>query len=193
VRWILWAVVLSGCVGAKSGLSPSEGAARAAYERDRQPARLIEALHLQRGEVVADVGAGAGYLTHRLARAVGPTGRVIATDVDASALARIETSPESTAGEAPIATRLVSPDAPGLELGVYDLILLSEVDQYLPDRARYLAALAHALRPRGRIAVTNRFVYRAPLALAAAQAGLTLVAPSIDLPAHYLVFLEAHR
>ena len=190
MRWILWAALLSGCVGGKSGLSPAE---RAAYERDRQPARLIEALHLQTGEVVADVGAGAGYLTHRLARAVGPTGRVIATDVDASALARIETSPESTAGEAPIATRLVSPDAPGLEPGVYDLILLSEVDQYLPDRARYLAALAHALRPRGRIAVTNRHVYRAPLALAAAQAGLTLVAPSIDLPARYLVFLEAHR
>ena len=54
-------------------------------EREEQPGRAVEALGITRGMVVADVGAGSGYYTVRLAKAVGPDGRVYATDIQPGA------------------------------------------------------------------------------------------------------------
>src|SRR4051812_47057700 len=65
----------------------SRAMSQAAYDGWRQPDAVIAALGLSPGQVVADVGAGKGYLSGRLARAVGPTGRVVATDIDPDALA----------------------------------------------------------------------------------------------------------
>jgi SAM-dependent methyltransferase len=155
-------------------------------DRYRRPDLLVGALHFAPGAVVADVGAGTGYLTHRLAARAGAGGRVTATDIDPAALARIGAS---RPGEAPIETRLVSPDDPGLEPARYDLILLSQVDQLLPDRAAYLRKLAGALTATGRIALSNRRVYRAPVLQAAAQAGLRPVAEYDGLPIHFLIEL----
>ncbi len=60
---------------------------RFAYERGRddwqQPERVVASLGIEPGDHVADLGAGSGYFTLRLAEAVGPTGRVYAVDVDA--------------------------------------------------------------------------------------------------------------
>ena len=50
-------------------------------EKEEQPTKLIEALKLQPGDVVADVGAGSGYLSLRIAEAVGPKGKVLAEDI----------------------------------------------------------------------------------------------------------------
>ncbi|MGH7887023.1 MAG: methyltransferase domain-containing protein, partial [Candidatus Binatia bacterium] len=58
-----------------------------AYEgvnRDQwqQPDRVIATLKLRPGDQVADLGAGGGYFTFKLAKAVGPTGKVYAVDID---------------------------------------------------------------------------------------------------------------
>jgi predicted O-methyltransferase YrrM len=154
-------------------------------DRYRRPDLLVAALHVGAGGVVADVGAGAGYLTHRLAARVGPTGRVVATDIDAAQLARIG---PSGPGEAPIVTRTVSPTEPGLEPGAYDLVLMSEVDHLLADRVAYLRKLTPALkRGTGRIAVSNRRAHRAALLEAVARAGLSVKAEYQGLPAHFLI------
>src|SRR5437762_12967694 len=50
-------------------------------EKEEQPARLLDILKLKPGEVVADVGAGSGYLTFRVAERVGPAGKVLAVDI----------------------------------------------------------------------------------------------------------------
>src|SRR5437588_1552033 len=50
-------------------------------EKEEQPARLLEILKPKPGEVVADVGAGSGYYTFRFAERVGPTGKVLAVDI----------------------------------------------------------------------------------------------------------------
>src|SRR5262249_41357653 len=139
--------------------------------------------------VVADVGAGRGYLTDRLALAVGPHGRVVATDIDESALAAIAARPRPS-GSAPVTTQKVAPDRPGLARGAYDLILLAEVDHLLPDRTAYLALLRPALAARGRLAVSNRQVYRARLVSAAAQAGFMLIRESSVLPGQFLAIFE---
>jgi ubiquinone/menaquinone biosynthesis C-methylase UbiE len=162
-----------------------DDADRAIRDRLRRPERLIAALGLKVGQRVADVGAGQGYLTFRLAEAVGPGGRVVATDIDEKALAilRAHAPPNVTA-------RKVDANDPGLEAASYDMVLLSEVDHYLADRTDYLRRLAPALAPDGRIAVTNRRSFRAPLLAAAARAGYRVTGEVTDLPAHFLVLLR---
>ena len=67
-----------------------EGAAwldRPEREKEEAPSKAIAALGLKKGDVVADIGAGSGYYTVRLAEAVGPTGRVVATDLQPGMLA----------------------------------------------------------------------------------------------------------
>ncbi|HEX9103682.1 MAG TPA: class I SAM-dependent methyltransferase [Polyangia bacterium] len=158
----------------------------AEYERYRAPQTILAGLALAPGQRVADVGAGRGFLTTRLAAAVGARGHVVATDIDGAALAAI---PQSGA----IETRVVRADDPGLEPGAYDRILVAEVDQYLGDRADYLRRLARALAPGGFIAVENRLPYRAPLVAAAAAAGLRVTELAPAPPVHFFVKLEPAR
>ena len=155
----------------------------AQYEAYRQPQKIVAALKLAPGLRVADVGAGRGFLTSRLAAAVAPTGRVVATDVDRAALAAIPRAPA-------VETRVVAADDPGLEAGAYDRILVAEVDHYLPDRVAWLRRAALALKPGGFIAVTNRVTYRGALVAAATAAGLRVTDEPLELPAHFFVRLE---
>ena len=178
----LMALAVAAC---KRQPPPDDLGSRESFDRYRQPAKVIASLDLQPGQRVADIGAGHGYLTFRLADKVGPKGLVVATDIDESALAALR---EHRAPN--VAVRKVQPDEPGLEAGNFDLILLSEVDQYLPDRVTYLRKLRAALAPNGRIAVTNRRGFRPALVAAAEQAGYTLVGEVTDLPNHFLVFLR---
>ena len=74
-------------------LAPTMGMEGAAWldrderEAEEAPSKAIAALGIRPGAVVADVGAGSGYYTVRLARAVGGTGRVVATDLQPGMLA----------------------------------------------------------------------------------------------------------
>src|SRR5262245_53316233 len=185
-----WALVISATVSACSSPAGSAGdaPARPSYDDYRQPDRLVAALGLKPGQRVADVGAGRGYLTFRLAAAVGAQGRVVATDIDDAAL---ETLRAHVPKPPNLTVRKVSPRDPGLEPASYDLILLSEVDQYLADRVDYLGRLRAALARDGRIAVTNRHLFRAPLCAAAERAGYVQVGEATDLPGHFLVFFKA--
>jgi ubiquinone/menaquinone biosynthesis C-methylase UbiE len=184
IRWVPFiALSLAAC--------PSqEDRARASYDRFRQPDRVIGALGLVGGQRVADVGAGRGYLTFRLADAVGPTGRVVATDIDDTALQALRAH---TPRRDNVIVRKVAPDDPGLEPASFDLILLSEVDQYLADRVQYLTMLRAALAPGGRIAVTNRRSFRAPVMAAAERAGYVVAYEVTDLPTDFLVILGAEQ
>jgi ubiquinone/menaquinone biosynthesis C-methylase UbiE len=137
------------------------------------PAALVARLHLRRTAIVADVGAGPGFLTLALAAAV-PAGRVIATDVNRDYLA-VAAARAQRQGVRNLETRVVPADDPGLAARSVDLAVLLQVDQYLPDRAAYLRKLRAALRPHGRIAIVNFPIFRAPALAAAAAAGLIVV------------------
>jgi tRNA A58 N-methylase Trm61 len=150
---------------------------------------VVSALGLREGMRVADVGAGSGYLTWRLARAVGPTGHVTATDIDPRALAALVVSGDRALRDR-VEARRVTPSDPGLEPGAYDLVLLSEVDQLLPDRVAYLGRLKTALKPGGRIAIHNRAPFRAALLDAASRAGYHPREVALQ-KTHFLVFLES--
>ena len=157
------------------------------YDRWRQPERVIAALDLAAGQRVADVGAGSGYFTLHLARAVGPRGRVTATDIDERAVSALRAL-DRPAGAAPIEVRQVAPDDPGLERGAYDRILLAQVDHYLADRVDYLRRLRAMLSAGGRVAVSNRVQHRSGLLRDAAAAGYAVVG-DLDLPGQFAVLL----
>src|SRR5688572_32673837 len=82
--------VLLACVmGAMPLLAQTREAEEARREAWQKVDQIFAAMGVQSGATVADVGAGDGFFTSRLARAVGPAGRVFAIDVDEAALARL--------------------------------------------------------------------------------------------------------
>lgn len=164
---------------------------RAAIDQWRQPQRLVAELRLSPGDRVADVGAGRGYLEPYLAAAVGPDGRVVATDIDAAALAALGQMARREGID--VDTRLVTPSDPGLEAGGYDLVLLAMVDHLLPDRADYFRRLVTALAPGGRIAVVNRIDREAAARAGAESAGLETVGVVHDLPGQFVLLLSPRR
>jgi ubiquinone/menaquinone biosynthesis C-methylase UbiE len=73
------------CLGAWGGCAGAKRFMYEGFDRDawQQPAKVIATLALAPGQQVADIGAGGGYFTLPLAKAVGETGRVFAVDVEA--------------------------------------------------------------------------------------------------------------
>lgn len=145
---------------------------QARFDAERRPELLVAALELKPGDRVADIGAGSGLITVHLARAIAPKGRVVATDIDGTVLDLLAQRLQ-TAGLADLVERrVVGADAPGLEPNSYDAILLADVDHYFTDPAAWLRSATAALRPGGRIVISNRIYHRAQSMAAARKAGL---------------------
>ena len=125
-------------------------------ERDawQKPDALVEALDLEPGMTVADLGAGTGYMSRRLSKAVGPRGTVFAVDPEPKLVAhlRARAERERTANVVPV---LGSTDNPRLPTAGVDLVLILDTYHHLDDRLRYFRDLARVLRPRGRVAVVD--------------------------------------
>jgi precorrin-6B methylase 2 len=119
-------------------------------EKEEQPARLLKALGLKPGEVVADVGAGSGYFTFRLAGLVGPKGKVLAVDVQPEMLDLIRK--RLKAGKvANVEPVLGTPTDPKLPAGAVDLILLVDVYHEFSHPYEMTRAMVRALKPGGRL------------------------------------------
>jgi precorrin-6B methylase 2 len=156
------------------------------FDQERQPERIIAALGLRPGMRVADVGAGSGLLTVHVARAVFPGGKVVATDIDGEMLKFLGARMESAGFDTVVETRVVQPADPGLEAGRYDMILLAQVDHYFDDRVAWLSKAAPALKPDGRLAITNRVQHRAAAMAAAASVGFQVVTEINDIPGQFV-------
>ena len=77
-----------------AGVMGYQGAAwldREERDVEEEPDRALDAIRIAKGSTVADVGAGSGYMTMRMARRVGPEGRVYATDIQPQMLAMLRT------------------------------------------------------------------------------------------------------
>lgn len=124
---------------------------RAAWQ---QPEVVVRALKLSPGDTVADIGAGTGYLNAHLAAAVGPTGRVIAIDVEPNLVAFMQE--RATREDTPqVQARLGAYADPGLQPGEADRILLVDTYHHIDSRTAYFHALRPTLRPGGRLVVVD--------------------------------------
>lgn len=116
--------------------------------------RIFDALALRPGARVADVGAGDGEWTERLARQVGPEGHVWATEVEAEKVEKIE-SRLARASLENVTTLLGHQHDTGLPADCCDAILLRLVYHHFQDPAPMRASLKRALRPGGRLVIVD--------------------------------------
>jgi predicted methyltransferase len=138
-----------------AGCSSAKRFAYSGFWRDRwqHPEKVVAALELAPGDRVADLGAGGGYFTFRLADAVGPSGRVYAVDVDRGMLDYLRERAERDARPQVVAV-LADPDDPNLPEPV-DLLFTCNTYHHLSDRVAYFQRVRDLLRPGGRVAVID--------------------------------------
>jgi ubiquinone/menaquinone biosynthesis C-methylase UbiE len=117
---------------------------------EEEPDKAIAALGISSGATVADVGAGSGYMTVKLAAAVGSTGRVYATDVQPEMIDAL-TARVKAARLLNVTPILSGTDDPRLPEGVIDLILMVDVYHELAAPQRMLQQLKRSLKPSGRL------------------------------------------
>ncbi len=123
-------------------------------ERDawQKPEEILDALHLQRTSRVADIGAGTGYFSVRIAKRV-PEGKIFAADVEPDMVRYLgeRAQREHLDNLTPVQARA---DAANLPEPV-DLVLVVDTYHHIDDRTRYFAALKSSLRPGGRLVIVD--------------------------------------
>jgi len=126
------------------------------FNRDswQQPDKVIATLNLHPGEVVADLGSGGGYFTFKLARAVAPSGKVYAVDVDKDMIELVAKRLKEESGNNVETILATATDLLLPQTGV-DLIFTVNTYHHIADRLAYFANARKYLRPAGRIAIID--------------------------------------
>ena len=115
---------------------------------------VVARIGLQPGDVVADVGAGTGVFSVSLARAVGPTGTVLAGEIDPGFLPMIEQKAVD-AGVENIQTVLGEFEDPKLPRRDLDVAFFHDVIHHIDAREAYLQTVATYMAPGGRVVVVD--------------------------------------
>ena len=179
---------------------------RPGRDAEDRPEFVIEVMNLKPGDVVADIGAGTGYFSRRLARAVGPAGKVYAVDITEEMLEQLR---EYAARDAitNIVPILGSETDPKLPDGKISKMLLVDVYHEFQNPSAMLAAIKRDLAPKGRVfLVENRLEgdtakhvrreHRMSVKDITSEwgaAGFRIVERHDDLPSQHFFVLEAVR
>jgi SAM-dependent methyltransferase len=125
-------------------------------ERDawQKPARVVEVMGVSTGMQVADVGAGTGYFLPHLAKAVGPSGKVIGEDIEPDMI-RWMSERAQREKLANVEARLGSADDPKLGEGALDRVLIVDTWHHVEQREAFARKLAAALRPGGAVFIVD--------------------------------------
>jgi predicted methyltransferase len=126
-------------------------------ETEEKPQLLIDALEIEPGQTIADLGAGSGYYSFRIAPLVGPTGRVLAIDIQ-PAMLEVIAQRASRERIANITTVRASVRDPNLAPGSVDLLFMVDVYHELEYPYEVMTKVRAALKPGGRVALIE---YRA--------------------------------
>jgi SAM-dependent methyltransferase len=165
----------------------------------QKPDEILGALQLQQTARVADIGAGTGYFSVRIARRV-PQGRVFAVDIEPDMIRYLgeRAHHEHLHVLEPVQARADNPDLPE----PVDLVLLVDTYHHIDGRVAYFSRLKSALRPGGRLAIVDFRMdaqegppveHRIPPERVTAeleQAGYALVATHGFLPRQYFLVFQ---
>jgi predicted methyltransferase len=126
-------------------------------EDEEDPDLAMRLIRVQRGSTVADLGAGSGYFTTRLARAVGATGKVYAVDIQQGMLDLLQkaVARERLTNIVPVLGATNDPKLPAESL---DLVLMVDVYHEFSQPQTMLQHIRTALKPGGRLVLLE---YRA--------------------------------
>ena len=168
------------------GVSGAEWLDRREREAEEAPTRALQLLRIRPGAVVADVGAGSGYITERLSAIVGPGGHVYANDIQQGMidLLRRRIAAARLTNVTPI---LAAPDDPKLPDNSLDLVIMVDVYHELGAPQAVLAHIHRALRADGRLVLIEyrgedpRIPIRPDHKMTTAQAKLELEAERFRL------------
>lgn len=148
----LWIVLAATAAGCGNGLAKVDVARVLTSGRDgwQHPDRVIEALAIERGDHVVEIGAGSGYWLDRLSRAVGPEGRVYAVEVDRALVDALEAFVDDRDLDN-VEIVLGEYHDPRVPDGAIDLALTCLTYHHIEDRVTYFRTLQEDLRPNGRV------------------------------------------
>ncbi|HZR26843.1 MAG TPA: class I SAM-dependent methyltransferase [Vicinamibacterales bacterium] len=121
---------------------------------EEEPDTALDVLKIKSGSVVADIGAGSGYMTMRLAKRVGDTGTVYATDIQPQMLQLLQRRLQ-TARVTNVALIQGTIDDPRLPENALDLELLVDVYHEFSQPQAMLRHLKNALKPSGRLVLVE--------------------------------------
>ena len=123
-------------------------------EQEEQPEAMLDALKIAPGATVADVGAGVGYTSLKLARRVGPSGTIYATDVQPEMLRMLAANARDAGVKniRPVRGPATDPKLPEAKV---DLILMVDVYHECIDPEATLQGLRKALKPGGRLVLVE--------------------------------------
>jgi SAM-dependent methyltransferase len=119
-------------------------------EMEEEPDKALDAIALVKGSTVADVGAGSGYITARMAARIGPEGKVYAVDIQPEMLTLLaeRIKRDRIANIVPV---LGAVDDPKLPAAAIDLILMVDVYHEFSEPQKMLRRMREALKPDGRL------------------------------------------
>jgi len=136
------------------GVAGADWLTRPERIEEEQPDRMLASLEIKKGSVVADVGAGVGYHVWRLAEIVGPTGRVIAEDIQEEMLRRLSRNIEQRKLQN-VDIVLGTPTNPKLPEKAVDLVLMVDVYHEFADPISMMTHIKKALKPDGRLVLVE--------------------------------------
>jgi ubiquinone/menaquinone biosynthesis C-methylase UbiE len=132
------------------GFGGADWLERSEREVEEAPDRALDAIGIQPGSTVADIGAGSGYMTVRLAARVGPAGTVYANDLQAPMLALLQKRlVREHIGNVQVVQGTV--DDPKLPASTIEMALLVDVYHEFSAPQAMLRHLRTALTPGGRL------------------------------------------
>ena len=119
-------------------------------EAEEAPDQALDALGIRAGMVVADVGAGTGYMSLRMARRVGPTGKVYANDLQPEMLQKLHAKSQREK-LSNVETVQGTESDPKLPPNTMDLVLLVDVYHEFSQPQAMLDKIRESLKPDGRL------------------------------------------
>lgn len=138
-----------------SNLGGNSVSSEQARDDRREAQTVMDLANIRPGMTVADIGAGEGYYTVRLASKVGARGRVLAQDIDESAIKRLGIRVERERLDN-VSIKLGAEDDPRLPEKSFDRVFLIHMYHEVSEPYAFLWRLRPALRPGGQVIVVDR-------------------------------------
>lgn len=119
--------------------------------REENPDLMVDLLALKPGDVVADIGAGTGFISWRIAKKVVPGGKVLAVDIQPEMLERLSAAmkQQSVTNVVPVLGKIADANLPQ---NLVDLVIMVDVYHEFSHPREMMESIVSALKPAGRVA-----------------------------------------